>query len=81
MFIYSNIVHTQYLASSGKGREIGALDLLIYTLIEKYKKEKQYFDFGISSENNGVILNNGLISQKEGFGARTVVYETYEIKK
>ena len=81
LFIYSNIVHTQYLASSGKGREIGALDLLIYTLIEKYKKEKQYFDFGISSENNGVILNNGLISQKEGFGARTVVYETYEIKK
>ena len=65
------------MVNSNAGRDIGALDLLIYHLINKYKETKQYFDFGISTENNGIILNNGLISQKEGFGARTVVYETY----
>ena len=77
LFIYHNLVHTQYMVNSNAGRDIGALDLLIYHLINKYKETKQYFDFGISTENNGIILNNGLISQKEGFGARTVVYETY----
>lgn len=79
IFIYDNIVHTQYMASSETGREIGALDLLISALIDKYKEEKQYFDFGISTEKNGSILNEGLISQKEGFGGRTTVYQTYEL--
>ena len=39
-----------------------------------------YFDFGISTENNGKFLNEGLISQKEGFGGRTTVYQTFELK-
>ena len=79
IFVYQNLVHTQYMASSVKGREIGALDLLISSLMDKYKVDKQYFDFGISTEENGRILNEGLISQKEGFGGRTVVYQTWEI--
>ena len=37
------------------------------------------FDFGISTEQGGRYLNEGLIFQKEGFGARTVVYDTYEL--
>ena len=79
IFVYQNLVHTQYMASSVKGREIGALDLLISSLMDKYKVDKQYFDFGISTEENGRILNEGLISQKEGFGGRTVVHQTWEI--
>lgn len=78
LFVYKNLVHTQYMASSELGREIGALDLIISTLLEKYK-QKHYFDFGISTENNGRILNEGLIAQKEGFGGRAVVYESWEI--
>lgn len=79
LFIYPNLVHTQYLAVNDRGREIGALDLLIKTLIDKYSTTKQYFDFGISTENNGLFLNEGLIAQKEGFGARTIVHNFYEI--
>lgn len=79
VFVYENLVHTQYLASSDKGREIGALDLLIKSLMDKFSLEKRYFDFGISTEDNGKFLNQGLISQKEGFGGRAIVHMTYDL--
>jgi hypothetical protein len=75
-----NIVHTQYLANSEEGRELGALDLLIDYLIKDIYKNKKYFDFGISNENAGRYLNTGLIAQKEGFGARAVVHDFYELE-
>ncbi len=80
--IYENrdIVHTQYLANSIEGKEIGALDLLIDYLITNIYRDKRYFDFGISTENGGRYLNSGLISQKEGFGARGVVHDFYELE-
>ena len=75
-----NIVHTQYLANSELGRETGALDLLIDYLIKEVYKDKKYFDFGISNEDAGQYLNTGLIAQKEGFGARAVVQDFYELE-
>ncbi|MDJ0625429.1 MAG: GNAT family N-acetyltransferase [Candidatus Caenarcaniphilales bacterium] len=72
-------VHTQYLANSYEGKEVGALDLTIDYLINNTYKHKKYFDFGISTENNGLCLNLGLISQKEGFGGRGICYDTYEV--
>jgi len=74
-----NIVHTQYLANSKFGMEVGALDLLINFLIKDVYKGKKYFDFGISNEKLGRYLNTGLIAQKEGFGARAVVQDFYEL--
>jgi len=75
-----NIVHTQYLANSELGRETSALDLLIDYLIKDIYKDKKYFDFGISNEEAGRYLNTGLIAQKEGFGARAVVQDFYELE-
>jgi hypothetical protein len=48
-------------------------------LINSYYSEKTYFDFGISTENEGMRLNEGLMSNKEGFGARAVVHDFYEL--
>lgn len=79
LYEYENVVHTQYMASNDIAREIGALDLVIATIIEKYKACKTFLDFGISSEDSGKVLNEGLIAQKEGFGGRTNVYVTWEI--
>jgi hypothetical protein len=73
------IVHTQYLASSFEGKNIGALDLLIDKLIKEIYRDKKYFDFGISNEDEGRYLNAGLIAQKEGFGAKAVVQDLYEL--
>lgn len=79
LFIYDNVVHTQYMAADETAREIGGLDLLIKTLMDKFSESHTYFDFGISSENNGQFLNEGLIAQKEGFGGRTTIYQTWEL--
>ena len=74
-----SVVHTQYLASSEFGKNNGALDMLLYYLISTEYADRTYFDFGVSTENGGSFLNEGLIFQKEGFGARSVVYDTYEL--
>lgn len=79
IFDTKQTVHAQYIATSEQGRELGALDLVFDYLINEYSQGKKYFDFGISTENNGMYLNNGLISQKEGFGGRGVVYDFYEL--
>lgn len=74
-----NTVHTQYLANNDLGREIGALDFLTDYLIKEVYKDKKFFDFGTSNDQDGTILNTGLIAQKEGFGARPVVHDFYEV--
>lgn len=73
-------VHTQYLANSFEGRNVGALDFVIDKLINEVYSNKRYFDFGISNEDAGRYLNTGLIAQKEGFGARAVVHDFYELE-
>lgn len=76
IYEYVNTVHTQYMAANNRAREIGALDYTIKYLIDYYTDSKRWFDFGISSEDEGRTLNEGLISQKEGFGGRTMAYIT-----
>lgn len=82
VIIYENktVAHAQYIASSEEGKQIGALDIIFEYLINEYYANKQWFDFGISNENEGKYLNKGLINQKEDFGARAVAHKTYEIK-
>lgn len=79
IYEYSQVVHTQYMAANEEARQIGALDLVVNTVIEKYKDLKLWMDFGISTEHGKIYLNEGLISQKEGFGGRTGVYDIWEI--
>lgn len=74
-----NVTHAQYIASTDKGKKIGAADIIFDYLINQYYADKKYFDFGISTENEGYSLNKGLIANKEGFGSRAVVYDTYEL--
>lgn len=80
LYEYDSVVHTQYMAANDEARVIGALDLTIKTVIDNFKEYKTWLDFGISTENGGRLLNEGLIGQKESFGARTNIYETYRIK-
>lgn len=76
-----NVVHTQYISASPDGKAMGALDLLFDYIINKvYKGRNGYFDFGKSTEASGIVLNQQLIHQKEGFGGRGVCYDTYEWK-
>lgn len=72
--------HVQYIASTPGGREEGALDVIFSTLITERYSRVPYFDFGISTEQGGSVLNEGLLRQKEGFGATGTVYDTYEVE-
>ena len=49
-------------------------------LITDVYKDKNWFDFGISCEQEGRYLNEGLAAQKEGFGARAMVHDFYRIE-
>ncbi len=79
VYEYDGVVHTQYMAANNEARAIGALDLTIVTVIERYKDTKKWLDFGISTEHGKIYLNEGLCSQKEGFGGRTGIYEIWDL--
>lgn len=83
VFDCGKVVHTQYLAASPKGKQMGALDLVINVLITEVFADREYLDFGISTEQGGLVLNEGLAFQKEMFGGRGVNYDCwkYEIRK
>jgi len=72
------VAHAQYGAVTEEGRLMGAQAYLFSSLIGLYK-DKRYFDFGISNENEGRALNHGLLDWKEGFGARCYAHDFYEI--
>lgn len=73
------VAHTQYIASSFDGRNCGALDFCFDKLINEVYTDKVYFDFGTSNEERGQYLNEGLIEQKQEFGARGVAYDEYSL--
>lgn len=79
VYEYDQVVHTQYMAANDEARTIGALDFAVSTVINNYKETKRWLDFGISTEHGKIYLNEGLCSQKEGFGGRTGVYEIWEL--
>ncbi|MFC5436116.1 GNAT family N-acetyltransferase [Rhodanobacter umsongensis] len=78
VYDFGRVVHTQYLAVSAEGRQLDALSLLLAQLIEDTYASRRHFSFGISTERHGQVLNGGLVAQKEYFGARAVVHDTYE---
>lgn len=82
LFLSPPVVHIQYIAASEEGRKLAALDLLFSTVSKIYSRQEsyRYVDFGISTEDCGKILNEGLNRQKEGFGARSVVYESFALE-
>lgn len=80
VFITDKVAHAQYIANSDEGRLCGALDAVMDYLINQLYANKKYFDFGVSTENEGIYLNEGLATQKQEFGGRGIVYDFYELK-
>lgn len=78
LYVTNRVVHSQYIAANERGRALHALDLLFNKVISMSLTTHDYFDFGISTENQGTYLNKQLIYQKEGFGARGICYDWYK---
>ena len=79
IFEMKNIVHSQYISANNHKNTLGTLDYLHYYLIENIFKDKTYFSFGNSHENDGQQINEGLIYWKEGFGATAISQSFYKI--
>jgi hypothetical protein len=81
LFNSSRVSHAQYFASSSDGRDAGALDLVVEHCLNRAEKlNKRFFDFGISSEEQGTYLNDSLHTFKGEFGAGASIYEFFKIK-
>jgi hypothetical protein len=79
IYLTTNVCHVQYNAATPEGKEASAQDLLMDYLIEHHSRSSRYFDFGVSTEKEGHHLSGGLVEYKEGFGARTVVHDFFQL--
>ena len=77
-YVTPQVVHGQYCSSNDIGKEFGAVDAIHDYVMHHDFPDYPYMDFGRSTEGDGSILNEGLVAQKEGFGGRTICYDTYE---
>ena len=80
VFVSENVAHPQYVSGMGNKNELGSLDFLYHHLITSVFMGKRFFDFGISNEDQGKKLNEGLVFWKESFGASIIVHDFYEVK-
>jgi len=80
MFITATTFHAQYIAASEAGYDVSALDAIFEHCIDAaHRDDRRWFDFGISTENGGLILNNGLHSFKSEFGGGGAVHDFFEL--
>ncbi|MDT0559246.1 GNAT family N-acetyltransferase [Ichthyenterobacterium sp. W332] len=78
IFETKNVAHSQYISGNSKKNMLGSLDFLHNHLLCNVFNRKAFFDFGISHDNDGKV-NEGLLYWKEGFGARSITQDFYEI--
>ena len=79
LYLSPPVVHAQYSSATPEGKSLGAIDAIYERIMHHDYKDWPYFDFGRSTENpDGSGLNEALVFQKEGFGARGLCYDIYE---
>ena len=80
LFITPTTYHTQYIASSETGYDVSALDAIFeHCIQDAQQNNKRWFDFGVSTEDSGLMLNEGLYRFKSEFGAGGAVHEFFEL--
>ncbi|MBU2927356.1 GNAT family N-acetyltransferase [Winogradskyella psychrotolerans] len=79
VFLTETTVHPQYVSGNTDKNTFGSLDLAYDFIINKMCDDKRWFDFNISSEDNGNKINEGLIFWKESCGARSHTANTYHV--
>lgn len=77
IFETERVAHSQYISGKLNSNTNLSLDFLHHHLITEVFRDKKYFDFGISNENQGQNINSGLLFWKESFGARTITQSFY----
>ncbi len=73
------VAHSQYMSANDERSILGSLDFLHDYLFKEVFQHKRYFDFGISNENGGLYLNQGLNYWKQSFGANICANFVHQI--
>jgi hypothetical protein len=79
MYVDAMVAHAQYISATAEGKRTGAQDAILNYLVNDVCREAKYFDFGISTEDDGRYLNAGLQQNKESYGARAIAYDFYKL--
>ncbi len=80
IFESQRVAHSQYISASDDKNTLGTLDILHHYLLTEVFNDKPFFDFGISNEDQGQHINEGLLYWKEGFSARSIAHNFYQIQ-
>jgi len=77
-FSSTNTLHTQYLCAVNTNDNVNPMSFLGYSLIElALQMGYEKLSWGISTENMGRELNQGLIQSKEGYGSKYSLNHTF----
>lgn len=80
LYITDTVIHTQYIATTLTGRQLGAIALAVdFVCSLPHPSQRRWLDFGTSAEPSTGRLNPGLSGQKYSLGGRPVVYPQYII--
>ena len=80
LFISRMTHHAQYIASSCVGNQSCALDVVFeHCIASAGAQGAGWFDFGISNERGGCVLNDGLYGYKCEFGGGGVIHEFFDL--
>jgi hypothetical protein len=77
-YITPQVLHGQYSGTTDRGKQAGAMEAIYEQVMYTDYPDIDFLDFGSSTEEQGSVINAGLIAHKEGYGGRGVCYDTYE---
>lgn len=78
IFEQANVIHAQNLSADYRFTEYSPITYLYYQIIKQAKEDGyKYLSWGISTEEQGKVLNFGLIRNKESYGSRHQLNRTY----
>ncbi len=73
------VVHTQYIAAGDEARRERLLPAIYSHIIQHDCAAARYFDFGVSTEQGGAVLNHPLDTHKYRMGGRCTVYPAFRL--
>ncbi|MDE6109031.1 MAG: GNAT family N-acetyltransferase, partial [Muribaculaceae bacterium] len=82
MVVYDTgrVVHSQYIAAGEEARRERLLPALYHHVITAARTTARYFDFGISTEQGGLVLNDSLDVHKAQAGGRCTICPAYRLE-
>lgn len=73
-------IHTQYIASTAEGRQAGAVDYLLASLVDDAAgRGFAVFSFGINTYADGFGINRNLLKHKLRFGSGVAVHWQFDV--